>query len=139
MAVCRSSARLSGSSPLALPRPRFGIFGRICSDRLRNFGTSAPEILSATGARDSFHDAALDDVHQREVACRPGKQRPAGVAEATQEEGVAERSITRCRPSFRWTASTPEIQTRAASRFRSASLRSSPFEGPSSSSGGRSR
>ena len=52
--VCSSTGRLSGSSPPALPLPRFGIFGRMYSHRFRNFGISPPGRLSATGTRGSF-------------------------------------------------------------------------------------
>ena len=45
---------------------------------------------------------------------------------------MADRSSTRLRPSLRWTASSPEIHTRAASLFFSASVRSSPLSLPSS-------
>ena len=47
---------------------------------------------------------------------------------------MAERSMTRARPSLRLTASRPEIQSRAASLFFSASFFSSPFSSSSSSS-----
>src|SRR5438105_9914905 len=52
-----------------------------------------------------FNDAALDGIHQREVAHRPREQRSLGVAGATQKKGVADRSMTRLTPSFRFTAS----------------------------------
>ena len=51
----------------------------------------------------------------------------------------ADKSMTRLRPSFRFTASKPEIQTRAASLFFSASFFSSPFRSSSSGSFGFSR
>ena len=38
----------------ALPRPFFGIFVRMCSQRLRNIGISSPGMLSATGTRGSL-------------------------------------------------------------------------------------
>ena len=86
-------------------------------------------------------DAALDGVHEREVAHRPGKQRALRCSRSHGgRNGVADRSSTRLKPSLRCTASSPEIHTRAASLFFSASLRSSPLSLPSSlSSSGFSR
>ena len=78
--------RLSGSRSSALPRPFLGIFLPMCSQRSRNIGISSPGMLSATGTRGQLDDAALDGVHQREVAHRPGEQRAFGVAGAAQEE-----------------------------------------------------
>ena len=43
-------------------------------------------MLSATGHARELHDAALDGVHQREVAHRPREQRALGVAGAAEEE-----------------------------------------------------
>ena len=47
---------------------------------------AAGDVVGHRHARQ-LHDAALDGVHQREVARRPGEQRPLGVAGAAQEEG----------------------------------------------------
>ena len=60
-----------------------------CGCAPRGCGTSAspsPGMLSATGTRGQLDDAALDGVHEREVAHRPGEQRALGVAGAAQEE-----------------------------------------------------
>ena len=45
----------------------------------------AGDVLGDGNARQ-FHDAALDGVHEREVAHRPGEQRALGVAGAAEEE-----------------------------------------------------
>ena len=49
----RRAGSADRASP-ALPRPFFGIFVRMCSQRLRNIGISPPGMLSATGTRGSL-------------------------------------------------------------------------------------
>ena len=49
-------------------------------------GISPPGMLSATGHARQLDDAALDGVHEREVAHGPREQRALGVARAAQEE-----------------------------------------------------
>src|SRR6185503_3457545 len=51
-----------------------------------------------------------------------GKRVPSAYPDPRRKNGVAERSTTRAMPSLRFTASRPEIQTRAASLFFSASF-----------------
>ena len=49
-------------------------------------GISSLGRLSATGTLGQLDDAALDGVHQREIAHGPGEQRSFDVAGAAQEE-----------------------------------------------------
>ncbi len=48
---------------------------------------SSPGMFSATGTRGQLHDAALDGVHQREVAHRPREEGALGISRSAQEEG----------------------------------------------------
>ena len=58
----------------------------MCSHRFRELGhLAAGDVVGHRHARQ-LHDAALDGVHQREVARRPGEQRPLGIARPAQEE-----------------------------------------------------
>ena len=45
------------------------------------------ELFLADRHARQLDDAALDGVHQREVAHRPGEERPLGIAGAAEEEG----------------------------------------------------
>ena len=78
---------------------------------------AAGDVVGHRHARQ-LDDAALDGVHQREVADRPGEQRPLGIAGAAQEERRRGQVVdARRRPSLRFTVSRPEIHSRAASLF----------------------
>ena len=81
----------------------------------------AGDVLRHRDARQ-LDDAALDGVHQREVAHRPREERALGVAGAAEEERRRRQVDDALRPSLRFTASRPEIQRRAASLFFSASF-----------------
>ena len=79
---------LSGSSSSPVPRPFLGMSLRGCvSHRLRNIGISSPGMFSRHRHAGQLHDAALDGIHEREVAHRPREQRALDVAGAAQEEG----------------------------------------------------
>ena len=59
----------------------------MCSHRSRNIGISAAgDVVGDRHARQ-FDDAALDGVHQGEVAERPGEECALGIAGAAEEEG----------------------------------------------------
>ena len=133
-------AGLSGSSSPALPRPFFGIVLRdVLPQVAEHRHLVAGDVVGDRHARQ-LDDAALDGVHQREVAHRPGEQRAFGVARAAQEErrgGQVDRRARR--RACACTASRPEIHSRAASLFFSASFLSSPFRSSSSSASAASR
>ena len=96
---------------------------------------------NVVGDRDArqLDDAALDGVHEREVAHRPREQRAFGIAGAAQEEGRRGQIDDAAEAELAvdgFEAGNPE---RAASLFFSASFFSSPFRSSSSSSFGFSR
>ena len=125
---------LSGSSDAAFPRPFFGIFLPMWCHRFRNVGISLFGILSATGTRGSLtmpHPMA--SMSEKSLIVQ-WNSTPSLYPDPRRKNGVADRSITRPMPSLLRTVSRPETHTRAASLFFCASVRSSPFRGPSSSS-----
>ena len=70
------------SLPAALPRHlRPDVVPEVAEQR----HVGAGDVVGHGDARE-LHDAALDGVHEREVAHRPREQRPLGVAGATEEE-----------------------------------------------------
>ena len=77
---------LSGSSEAAFPRPFFGIFLPMWCHRLRNVGISLLGNVVRDRHPGKLHDAALDGVHEREVAHRPGEERSFRVAGPAQKE-----------------------------------------------------
>ena len=82
----RREAR-AGSSVSALPRPFLGIFGADVLPEVAEHGhLAAGDVVGHRHARQ-LDDAALDGVHQREVAHGPGEERALGIAGAAQEEG----------------------------------------------------
>ena len=93
----------------------------------------------ATGTRGSLTiPHSMASMSEKSLTVH-GNSVPSAYPEPLRKNGVADRSRTRERPSVRLTASSPEIHSRAASLFFSASLRSSPFSSSSSACFGRSR
>ena len=70
----------------ALPRPFFGIFlPDVLPEVAEHRHLVAGDVVGDRDARQ-LHDAALDRVHEREVAHRPREERALGVARAAEEE-----------------------------------------------------
>ena len=68
------------------PRPFFGIFLPMCSQRLRNIGISSPGMLSATGTRGSLTmPHSIASMSEKSLIVH-GKSVPFDVARAAQEE-----------------------------------------------------
>ena len=111
-----------------MPRPFFGmLLADVLPQVAEHRHLAARDVVGDRDARQ-LDDAALDGVHQREVAHRPGEQRALGVAGAAQEERRGRQVVDdAATPSLRLTASRPEIHSRAASLFSLASSFSSPF------------
>ena len=119
------------------------LLGHVLADVLPEIAVDghfiAGDVFGDGNARQ-LHDAALDGVHEREVAHRPGEQRALGVAGAAEKErrgrqvddaGEAELAI------HGFQAGDPEP---GGLRYSScASFFSSPFSSSSSSSSGFSR
>ena len=124
-AVSSCGGMLRGSRFVALARPALGISLRMLFHRYRYVGISLPGMLSATGTRGSFtipHSMASmseksDTVHGNSV--------PSAYPEPRKKNGVAERSMVLCIPSFRFMISSPDIHSLAASLFFFASVASS--------------
>ena len=75
----RRQARADRAS-LALPRPFFGIFfADVLPEIAEHRHLVAGDVVGDRHARQ-FHDAALDGIHEREVAHRPREERAFGIA-----------------------------------------------------------
>ena len=69
-----------------MPRPFFGIFVPDVFPQIAKHGHLFAGNVVGDGNARQFDDAALDGVHEREVAHRPGKERAFGIAGTAEEE-----------------------------------------------------
>ena len=81
----RRQAR-AGRASFALPRPFFGILDADVFPKVAEHRHLVAGDVVGHGHARQLDDAALDGVHEREVAHRPRKQRALGIAGAAQEE-----------------------------------------------------